>query len=91
MNTPAFLIDSSKAGAWPSVEEITVDLMRKARLRSYNDYREAYGLKPMTAWTQLTSDTAVIERLRALYGEIERLEWYVGIFAEEYPELHDDG
>ncbi len=87
MNTPTFLVDSSNPGVWPSVEEVTVDLMRKARLRSYNDYREAYGLKPMTKWTQLTSDTNVIERLQELYGEIERLEWYVGIFAEEYPDF----
>ena len=65
--------------------------MRKARLRSYNDYREAYGLKPMTEWTQLTRDTAGHRAPRALYGDIERLEWYVGIFAEELPRLHDDG
>ena len=27
------------------------------------------------------------ERLEALYdGDIERLEWYVGIFAEDYPD-----
>ena len=87
MNTPAFLVDSSNPGVWPSVEEVTVGLMRDARLRSYNDYREAYGLKPMTKWTQLTSDTKVIERLQELYGEIERLEWYVGIFAEDYPDF----
>jgi prostaglandin-endoperoxide synthase 2 len=85
MNTPAFLVDSSNP-AWPSVEQVTVDLMRKARLRSYNDYREAYGLKRMTKWTQLTSDTKVIKRLQELYGAVEQLEWYVGIFAEEYPD-----
>jgi prostaglandin-endoperoxide synthase 2 len=72
---------------WPSVEEVTVTLMREARLRSYNDYREAYGLKPMTKWTQLTRDQDVIARLTELYGDIDQLEWYVGIFAEEYPDF----
>jgi prostaglandin-endoperoxide synthase 2 len=84
-NTPAFLVDSSSAG-WPSVEEVTIALMRKARLRSYNDYRAAYGLKRLTRFDELTSDTELQERLAALYGDIDNVEWYVGIFAEEYPD-----
>jgi prostaglandin-endoperoxide synthase 2 len=85
LNTPAFLVDSSKPD-WPSVEQVTVALMRKARLRSFNDYREAYGLPRLTAFDQLTSDTEVRKRLEALYGDIDKLEWYVGIFAEDYPD-----
>jgi prostaglandin-endoperoxide synthase 2 len=38
---------------------VTVDLMRKARLRSFNDYREAYGLRPLTSFEELTADTEV--------------------------------
>jgi prostaglandin-endoperoxide synthase 2 len=85
LNTPAFLVDSSNP-AWPSVEHVTVALMRKARLRSFNDYREAYGLPRLTGFDQLTSDTEVRRRLDALYGDIDKLEWYVGIFAEDYPD-----
>ncbi len=84
LNTPAFLVDSSNP--WPSVEEVTVSLMRNARLRSFNDYREAYGLDRMTNWDDLTADATVKERLQALYGHIDALEWYVGIFAEDYPD-----
>ena len=51
----------------------------------FNDYREAYGL-PDEDFDELTSDADLQERLEALYGDIERLEWYVGIFAEEYPD-----
>jgi prostaglandin-endoperoxide synthase 2 len=85
LNTPVFLVDSSNP-AWPSVEEVTVALMRKARLRSFNDYREAYGLRRLTSFDELTANTEVQERLEALYGEIDKLEWYVGIFAEDYPD-----
>jgi prostaglandin-endoperoxide synthase 2 len=85
-NTPAFLVDSSNA-AWPSVEVVTVDLMRKARLRSFNDYREAYGLDRMKSFEELTADTELQARLEALYGDIDKLEWYVGIFAEDYPDF----
>ena len=61
--------------------------MRKARLRSYNDYRASYGLRRMRCYDELTSDAAVRERLVELYGpDIDDLEWYVGIFAEEYPD-----
>jgi prostaglandin-endoperoxide synthase 2 len=83
LNTPAFLVDGSNP-AWPSVEQATVALMREARLRSFNDYREAYGLPRLTSFDELTSDTEVQQRLEALYGDIDKLEWYVGIFAEEY-------
>jgi prostaglandin-endoperoxide synthase 2 len=85
LNTPAFLVDSS-IPAWPSVEEVTVALMRKARLRSFNDYREAYGLQRLATFEELTDNTEVQERLKALYGDIDKLEWYVGIFAEDYPD-----
>jgi len=84
-NTPNFLIDRSRP-EWPSVQERTVDLMRRAQLRSYNDYREQFGLKRLTSFEQLTDDHDVLKRLDALYGDIDKLEWYVGIFAEDYPD-----
>jgi prostaglandin-endoperoxide synthase 2 len=84
-NTPAFLVDSPNPD-WPSVEQVTVALMRKARLRSFNEYREAYGLARLTSFEELTSDPEVRERLEALYREVDNVEWYVGIFAEDYPD-----
>lgn len=83
-NTPAFLVDRSNP--WPSVEEVTVSLMRNARLQSFNDYREAYGLARIMDWTGLTSDSELIGRLQKVYGHVDKLEWYVGIFAEDYPD-----
>jgi prostaglandin-endoperoxide synthase 2 len=85
LNTPTFLVDSSNPD-WPSVEQVTVALMRNARLRSFNDYRAAYGLRRLTDFAELTSDAEVRRRLEALYGDIDKLEWYVGIFAEDYPD-----
>ena len=86
LNTPRFLVDRSTPDR-PSLEERTIALMRQARLRSFNDYRASYGLRRLRSFTELTSDPTVRERLETLYeGDIERLEWYVGIFAEEYPD-----
>ena len=83
-NTPAFLTDRSGAGNNPSVEERTVALMRAARLSSYNDYREAFGLQRFTRFEELTTDEDLLLRLKKLYERVDDVEWYVGIFAEEY-------
>lgn len=82
-NTPYYLVDRN-APDKPSVEERSIALSRKARLKSYNDYREAYSLPRLTHWKQLNKDPEVTDRLKELYGDIDRLEWYVGIFAEGY-------
>ncbi|WP_454198292.1 peroxidase family protein [Nocardia sp. Marseille-Q1738] len=84
-NTPHFLVDRSRPDD-PSVEERTVALMRKAQLRSYNEYREAFGLRRLSSFEQLTSDPQLRGRIEELYKDIDDLEWYVGIFAEDYPD-----
>lgn len=84
-NTPTFLVDRSNPD-WPSVEERTVTLSRQARLRSLNDYRAAYGLHRYTSFDQLTRNRTTRERLSALYRTVDDVEWYVGIFAEDYPD-----
>jgi prostaglandin-endoperoxide synthase 2 len=60
--------------------------MRFARLQSYNAYRQRFGLRPKKDWADLTGDVDVQERLAALYDDIDDLEWYVGIWAEDHPE-----
>ena len=84
LNTPDFLVDR-KSNPVDS-EERTINLMREARLRSFNDYREAFGLKRLASFNQLTANADVRHRLETLYGDIDNLEWYVGIFAEDYPD-----
>ena len=84
-NTPWFLVDRTDP-ARPSVEERTVHISRVAELRSFNEYCTQFGRKPAESFEDLTSDVALRTRLKALYDDdIDQLEWYVGIFAEEYP------
>lgn len=86
LNTPAFLVDRSTPDH-PSLEERTIALMRQARLRPFNDYRESYGLPRLRSFAELTSHPVLRERLEQLYDhDIDKLEWYVGIFAEDYPD-----
>jgi prostaglandin-endoperoxide synthase 2 len=84
-NTPWYLTDRN-APDRPSVEERSIHLMREARLRSYNDYRKAFSLNPLRDFDDLTKDPDLKRRLRSMYGTIEDVEWYVGIFAEDYPD-----
>ena len=84
-NTPAFLTDRWSPES-PAVEERSIALMRFARLESYNAYRRRFGLEPKTSFADLTTDVHVQQRLEALYGDIDDLEWYVGIWAEDHPE-----
>ena len=84
-NTPEFMIDRE----WPdhlSVEERSIALMRFARLESYNAYRQRFGMDPKKDFADLTGDVAVQKRLAELYGNIDDLEWYVGIWAEDHPD-----
>lgn len=69
------------------VEVPTIAMMRKSRLPSFNAYRKAFGLKPLRNYEQLTTDPELRARLQQLYGDIDNLEWYVGIFAEDYPDF----
>ena len=83
-NTPAYLTDRETPDH-PAVEERSIALMRFARLESYNAYRRRFGLAPKRDFADLTADPRVRRRLEELYGDIDDLEWYVGIWAEDRP------
>ncbi len=76
-NTAQFLMDMG-------VKKLSMDMARGCRLPSYNAYRKYYNLKPKTSFEALTGERELAAKLRALYGDIDRLEWFVGLFAEGY-------
>ncbi|UOY02221.1 peroxidase family protein [Blastococcus sp. PRF04-17] len=83
-NTPLFMTDR-ESPEHPSVEERSIGLMRFARLASYNDYRERFGMERKKSFAEVSSDPEVQRRLEQLYGDVDHLEWYVGIWAEDHP------
>jgi len=90
-NTPGFFFDpmplkDPNTGEIDdrSVHERTVQMGRDARLRSMNDYREAFGLGRLTSFQALTDDAELRTRLKDLYKKIDNVEWHVGIFAEKH-------
>ena len=73
-NTPSFLI-------WAECQNIKMG--RDFRLQSFNAYREAFALDPIEDWEALTSNVDTQKALRDLYTDIDKLEFVVGLFAEE--------
>jgi len=69
-----------------SVKKLSIEMARACRLAPYNDYRTYYGLKPIATFEELTKDRELASRLRDLYGSMDELEWFVGLFAEGYVE-----
>lgn len=67
---------------------VELDGIRQSRLNhigSYNDYREAFKYPRVTRFEQITDDQEKIDVLRRLYGDVNNIEFLVGLFAEDIP------
>lgn len=53
-------------------------------LADYNTARAAYGLPRVTSFSQITSDPAVQQTLRQLYGSVNKIDLWVGAMAEDH-------
>lgn len=67
-----------------SVEEKTLKMARRARLKPYNAYRQAFDLKPIRSFKELTGEHKISAELARLYGSVDQLDWYVGLLAEKH-------
>ncbi len=82
-NTAPFLVNKASDGG-ADVKRLSLSMGRACRLPSFNAYREAYGLKRINSFEALTEEKEIAAKLRDLYGDIDKLEWFVGLFAEGY-------
>jgi prostaglandin-endoperoxide synthase 2 len=73
-NTPEMLLET---------EKLSIELGRLARLASYNDYRELCKFPRVTDFDQISGDPTVQAALKDVYGHVDRVEYYPGIFAED--------
>lgn len=77
-NTPDFLVDLTEV---PSIK-----LGRKAQLASYNNYREMCHFPRVTDFEQITGDLDAQRLLRQFYGNVDKIDFYVGLYAEDVRE-----
>lgn len=73
-NTPDFLLP---------VEQASIELGRAAKIRSYNDYREMLKYPRVTSFDQISGDERIQKELQRLYGHVDNVELYVGLYAED--------
>src|SRR4051794_33192000 len=65
------------------VELASVREARAVRLKPYNDYREYAKFPRVTQFDQISGDRRVQDGLRELYGHVDRIELFPGLFAED--------
>ncbi len=73
-NTAEFLLPAERA---------SVAQGRRNELAGYNDYRAAMGFPRVTRFEQISGDPRVVAGLRAAYGHVDRIEFFIGLFAED--------
>jgi hypothetical protein len=57
---------------------------RDMGLNTLNQTRIAFGLKPYTSFSQISSDPTVQQELKQLYGTVDKVELFVGGLAENH-------
>lgn len=72
-----FLFGPPGAGGFDLVS-LNIQRGRDHGLPDFNSVREAYGLDPLTDFTELTNDPELVAKLQALYGSIDHLDLWVG-------------
>lgn len=81
---PAALLGARNTADYlQDVEWKAIQQARDNQIDSYNAYRVANGLKPVTAFEEISTRPGVAEQLKALYGHVDKVELYVGLFAED--------
>jgi linoleate 10R-lipoxygenase len=64
------------------VEIMTIEQQRAWGCCTLNEFRRFFGLKPLKDFKEWNPDPAISTAAQTLYGDIDRLELYVGLQAE---------
>jgi hypothetical protein len=72
-------------GSLIDLAAIDVLRVRERGVPRYNEFRRLFGLKPASSFEELTDDPAVAEELRQIYGDVERVDLIIGMYAEPKP------
>ena len=80
-----FLFGPPGAGGLDLVS-LNIQRGRDHGLADYNAVREAYGLAAVESFDQITSDVDVQANLASLYGDVNNIDLWVGLMAEDHTE-----
>lgn len=65
------------------IEQTSMYVARRTQLASFNAYRERCGLPRLRTIEDLTSKKPVQDALKACYGDIDKVEFFPGLLAED--------
>jgi hypothetical protein len=85
-NYPRFLQHFERADGM-TIDLAATDIMRvrERGVPRYNRFREFLGLKPADSFEQLTPNATWAQELQRVYGEVDRVDLMVGLYAEPLP------
>jgi len=85
-NFPRFLQEFQRPdGKLMDIAATDIIRSRELGVPRYNEFRRLLHLRPADDFEDLTDDQELVDRLRRLYGDVERLDVIVGMFAEQPP------
>jgi heme peroxidase len=85
-NYPRFLQHLKR----PNGEELDLAATDVMRIRErgvprYNEFRRRFHLQPAETFEELTPNAEWAEQLRRVYGDVERVDLMIGLYAEQPP------
>ena len=85
-NYPRFLQELHKPdGTIVDLAAIDVLRIRERGVPRYNEFRRLFHLKPAATFEELTDNPEWAQELREVYGDVEKVDLMVGLYAEPLP------
>ena len=85
-NFPRFLQHFDRAdGSLVDLASIDVLRVRERGVPRYNQFRRLLHLKPFETFEEMADTPEHAEELRAIYGDVERVDSMIGMYAERKP------
>jgi peroxidase len=70
---------------------LNVQRGRDMGLPDFNTIRQDFGLSRVTSFSQITKDPALADQLRQLYGNVDSIDPFAGMFAEDHARGYNIG
>jgi hypothetical protein len=85
-NYPKFLQDFHRpSGEHIDLASIDILRVRERGVPRYNEFRRLFHLNPVSSFEELTDNPVWAEELRRIYGDVERVDLMIGMYAEPKP------
>ena len=85
-NFPKFLQEFERPdGKYQDLAAIDILRIRELGVPRYNEFRRLLHLKPARSFEELTDNPTWAAEMRRIYGDVERVDLTIGMFAEPKP------